>query len=56
MILLRSGIRGWRVFRTILFIPVVISGAAYALIFATFYNARYGPLNRHPRPDRSRGA
>ena len=45
-ILLPSGIRGWRVFRTILFIPVVISGATYALIFATFYNARYGPLNR----------
>jgi raffinose/stachyose/melibiose transport system permease protein len=38
--------RGWQVFRTILFVPVVISGAAYALIFANFYNASYGPLNR----------
>jgi raffinose/stachyose/melibiose transport system permease protein len=37
---------GWRLFRTILFVPVVISGAAYALIFANFYNASYGPLNR----------
>ena len=31
---------------TILFVPVVISGAAYALIFANFYDASYGPLNR----------
>ena len=37
---------GWRAFRTILFVPVVISGAAYALIFASFYNARYGLFNR----------
>jgi len=37
---------GWRVFRAVLFVPVVISGAAYALIFASFYNARYGLLNR----------
>jgi len=37
---------GWKVFRAILFVPVVISGAAYALIFASFYNARYGLLNR----------
>ena len=44
--ILSQRIRGWRVFRTILFIPVVISGATYALIFASFYNARYGPLNR----------
>jgi ABC-type sugar transport system permease subunit len=44
--ILSQRIPGWRVFRTILFIPVVISGATYALIFATFYNASYGPLNR----------
>lgn len=37
---------GWRVSRAVLFVPVVISGAAYALIFASFYNARYGLLNR----------
>jgi ABC-type sugar transport system permease subunit len=45
-LMLALKIRGWRVFRTILFVPVVISGAAYALIFAGFYNARYGLLNR----------
>lgn len=45
-VILSSRVRGWRVFRTILFIPVVISGAAYALIFSSFYNASYGPLNR----------
>jgi raffinose/stachyose/melibiose transport system permease protein len=45
-VILSSRVYGWRVFRTILFIPVVISGAAYALIFSSFYNASYGPLNR----------
>jgi raffinose/stachyose/melibiose transport system permease protein len=44
--ILSQHIRGWRVLRAILFIPVVISGAAYALIFASVYNARYGLLNR----------
>ncbi len=38
-------IRGWKAIRTILFIPFVISGAAYALIFSMFYNSRYGLLN-----------
>lgn len=45
MILSRH-IRGWRILRAVLFIPVVISGAAYALIFAGVYNASYGLLNR----------
>ncbi len=45
-IILSQRIRGWRVLRTILFVPVVISGAAYALIFSNFYDASYGPLNR----------
>jgi raffinose/stachyose/melibiose transport system permease protein len=44
--ILSQRIRGWRTFRTILFTPVVISGAAYALIFSGVYNARYGLLNR----------
>ncbi len=44
-IILAQHIRGWRVFRTVLFIPFVISGAAYALVFALFYNPRYGLLN-----------
>jgi raffinose/stachyose/melibiose transport system permease protein len=43
--ILAQRIRGWRVFRTVLFTPVVISGAAFALIFANVYNARYGLLN-----------
>ena len=45
-LILTQRVRGWRTFRAILFIPVVISGAAYALIFANFYDATYGPLNR----------
>ena len=32
-ILLATRLRGWRVFRAIIFIPFVISGAAYALVF-----------------------
>jgi raffinose/stachyose/melibiose transport system permease protein len=43
--ILAQRIRGWRVFRAILFAPVVVSGAAYALIFANVYNASYGLLN-----------
>lgn len=37
--------RGWKALRTIIFIPFVISGAAYALIFSMFYNPRAGLLN-----------
>lgn len=36
---------GWKTFRTIIFIPFVISGAAYALVFSMFYNPSYGLLN-----------
>ncbi len=36
----------WRIFRTIIFIPFVISGAAYALVFAYVYNPRFGLLNQ----------
>jgi raffinose/stachyose/melibiose transport system permease protein len=43
--ILAQRIRGWRLFRAVLFTPVVISGAAYALIFANVYNASYGLLN-----------
>jgi raffinose/stachyose/melibiose transport system permease protein len=43
--ILAQRIPGWRVFRAVLFAPVVISGAAFALIFANVYNARYGLLN-----------
>lgn len=44
-IILAQHVRGWKLFRTILFIPFVISGAAFALVFAVFYNPRYGLLN-----------
>jgi raffinose/stachyose/melibiose transport system permease protein len=43
--ILAQRIRGWKLFRAILFTPVVISGAAFALIFANVYNASYGLLN-----------
>jgi raffinose/stachyose/melibiose transport system permease protein len=36
---------GWRFFRAALFIPVVISGPAFALTFSIFYNPEYGLLN-----------
>ena len=36
---------GWRLFRTVLFLPFVISGAAYALVFSMVYNPRYGLLD-----------
>lgn len=44
-VILAQGIRGWRAFRAIVFIPFVISGAAYAVVFSLFYNPRYGLLN-----------
>src|SRR5262245_2648587 len=44
--ILAQKIRGWKVFRMILFAPVVVSGAAYALIFSNVYNASYGLLNQ----------
>lgn len=43
--ILAQRIRGWRIFRTLLFVPVIISGATYAVMFAVVYNARYGLLN-----------
>ena len=44
-ITLSQKLPGWRIFRAILFIPFVISGAAYALVFSMFYNPRYGLLD-----------
>jgi len=49
-IILAQHIPGWRIFRTVLFIPFVISGAAYALVFSMFYNPRYGLLNSFLSP------
>lgn len=44
-IILSQKIPGWRFYRAVLFIPFVISGAAYALVFSMFYNPRYGLLD-----------
>ena len=44
-VILAQRVPGWRFFRTILFIPFVISGAAFALVFTSFYNPRYGLLD-----------
>lgn len=44
-IMLAQKIPGWKVFRAIIFIPWVISGAAFALVFSMFYNPRFGLLN-----------
>jgi raffinose/stachyose/melibiose transport system permease protein len=51
-VLLAQRLPGWRVFRTIVFLPFVISGAAYALVFSLFYNPRYGLLGRALGSDR----
>jgi raffinose/stachyose/melibiose transport system permease protein len=45
-ILLSWHLPGWRAFRAVLFLPIVISGAAFALIYSLFYNPTIGPLNR----------
>jgi raffinose/stachyose/melibiose transport system permease protein len=44
-VILAQHVPGWRMFRAIVFIPFVISGAAYALVFSLFYNPRYGLLD-----------
>jgi raffinose/stachyose/melibiose transport system permease protein len=44
-IILAQRVPGWRFFRTILFIPFMISGAAFALVFTSVYNTRWGLLN-----------
>jgi raffinose/stachyose/melibiose transport system permease protein len=44
-IVLSRRIRGWRVLRTIYFLPNVVSGAALGMVYLTFYNPRYGLLN-----------
>jgi raffinose/stachyose/melibiose transport system permease protein len=45
-VILSRRFRGWRVLRTIYFLPNVVSGAALALVYVTFYNPRYGLLNQ----------
>jgi raffinose/stachyose/melibiose transport system permease protein len=45
MILARQP-RGWKTFRTVYFLPNVISQVAIAMMWAMIYNAEYGALNR----------
>ena len=44
-LLLSHKSRGWKVFRTILFIPQVVSSAAIALMWLALFNAEYGLVN-----------
>ncbi|WP_291387016.1 sugar ABC transporter permease [Devosia sp.] len=44
-VLVAQRLWGWRFFRAALFIPVVISGPAFALTFSVFYNPEFGLLN-----------
>ena len=45
MILARQP-RGWRFFRTVYFLPNVISQVAIAMMWAAIYNAEYGAINQ----------
>ena len=45
-VVLARRFRGWRLLRTIYFLPNIVSGAALALVYVTFYNPRYGLLNQ----------
>jgi raffinose/stachyose/melibiose transport system permease protein len=44
-LLLAHRSRGWKVFRTVLFIPQVVSSAAIAMLWAAMFNAEYGLVN-----------
>jgi raffinose/stachyose/melibiose transport system permease protein len=44
-IILSRRIRGWKIFRTLFFLPNIVSFSALAIVFLGFYNARYGALN-----------
>jgi len=44
-LMLSQKMRGWKVLRTVYFLPQVISGVALATMWAAVYNASYGLLN-----------
>lgn len=44
-LILNQGLRGTLVFRTIFFIPVIMSGVLVSLTWLWLFNADYGPLN-----------
>jgi raffinose/stachyose/melibiose transport system permease protein len=45
-VILSQRFRGWRLLRTIYFLPNIVSIAALALVYLTVYNPRYGLLNQ----------
>lgn len=44
-VVLSKKMMGWKIFRTLFFIPNIISYAALSVVFLNFYNARFGLLN-----------
>lgn len=44
-VILSRRLRGWKLFRTLFFLPNIVSYSALAIVFLGFYNARYGALN-----------
>jgi multiple sugar transport system permease protein len=44
--LLNNRVRGATLFRTVFFLPVVITGAAVALLWGWLFNSRYGLINQ----------
>ena len=44
-LLLRDDLRGFSVFRSAVYLPTVIPGVAYALVWLWIFNPIYGPLN-----------
>ena len=49
-LLMNSSVRGIGVFRTIFFVPSVVSGVALAVLWRQIFNNDYGPLNELLRP------
>ena len=49
-LLMNSSVRGIGVFRTIFFVPSVVSGVALAVLWRQIFNNDYGPLNEILRP------
>lgn len=44
-LILSQKVKGWKIFRTIYFLPQVISGIAIASMWSAIYNSEYGLLN-----------
>ncbi|MEM7735911.1 MAG: sugar ABC transporter permease, partial [Deinococcota bacterium] len=44
-LILSRKIRGWKIFRTLFFLPNIVSYASLAIVFGAAYNPRYGIIN-----------